>query len=125
MQVKDMMNEVYSLSEDIALSKIAQIMSSKKIGEIVFVSGGKIKGIITEDDIVRNFDKDKKIKEVMTADVKVIEDEESMDKALDMMNDYGVKRLPVVNTDGKLIGIVRLIDVARHAKELEEDYFFD
>ena len=124
MQAKDLAEKAYTTGENISLAKVAQIMSSKKIGEILFLNGGEIKGIITEDDIVRNFEKNKSIKSAMTPKVITIGENESLDNALDLMNNHSIKRLPVLSGNGKLIGILRLIDIARHAHELEDDFFF-
>jgi len=125
MEVKELMKDVYVVNEDMPLHKAAQIMSSKKIGEILFIKNEKIKGIITEDDLVRNFDKDKKIKDIMTTNVIVIKENDPIDDALEIMNKNSIKRLPVLDSGSKIIGIIRLIDIARHAHELEEDFFFE
>lgn len=125
MIVKDLMEEIYVVDDNISLSKAAHIMSSKKVSEIVFVSDGKLKGIITEDDLVRNFDKKGGIKDVMTAKVVVIDESESIDHALNVMSNHSIKRLPVLNKNGKLAGIIRLIDIAKHAEELEGNFFFE
>lgn len=125
MLVKDLMDEVYIVDDNISLSKAAKVMSSKKIGEIVFVSDGKISGIVTEDDLVRNFDKKSGIKDIMTSKVVTITDTDDIDRALSVMNSHSVKRLPVLNKNGKLVGMIKLIDIAKHAEELEEDFFFE
>lgn len=124
MIVKDLMKEVYTIEKDASLAKIAQIMSTKKMGEIVFYDDEKIKGIVTEDDLVRNFDRKKSFVDVMTTKIITIGADESIDRALELMSAKSVKRLPVVSSDGELIGIIRLIDIAKHAGELEEDFFF-
>lgn len=125
MEVSDIMNEVYTIDENVSLSKAAQIMVSKKTGALVFVNGSKIAGIITEDDLVRNFNKNKNVKDIMATKVVTIEEDENIDRALELMNNHGVKRLPVLSKNGKLIGMINIIDIARHAEELEEDFFFE
>ncbi|MEK7070405.1 MAG: CBS domain-containing protein [Patescibacteria group bacterium] len=125
MQVKDLVRNVYTIDEDFPLSKIAQIMCTKKVGEVLFMDEDVIKGIITEDDLVRNFDKGKKVTDVMTTRVITIDENRSIDDALELMNARSIKRLPVVDKKGKMIGVIKLVDIARHSKELEEDFFFE
>lgn len=125
MIVEELMKEVYTVDENVSLLKAAQIMASKKAGALVFVDGNKIKGIITEDDLVRNFNKNAKISSVMTSKVITISANDSVDKALQLMNNRKIKRLPVLSDSEKLVGMVNLIDIARHAEELEEDFFFE
>jgi len=124
MQVSDLMKNVCAIDKVISLSKAAQIMSSKRIGEIVLLNGDKIKGIITEDDLVRNFGSDKNVKDVMTVKVITISGNEGLDKALSIMNMNSVKRLPVIGDSGKLVGIIRLLDIARNVTELDDEFFF-
>lgn len=124
MIVKDFMEKVYTIEKNIPLSKVAQIMSNKNVGEIVFYNDGKVKGIVTRDDLIKNFDKKKNFVDVMTTKIVTINEGETIDDALELMNAKSIKRLPVMNAKGEMVGMVRLIDIARHADELEEDFFF-
>lgn len=125
MLVKNLTKAVKVIEENLSLDKVAKIMSAGKIGEVLFVNDRKLKGIVTEDDLLRNFDKGKKIKDVMTTKIITINEEESIDDALELMNENSIKRLPVTNSAESVVGIIRLLDIARNAYELEGDFFFE
>jgi CBS-domain-containing membrane protein len=55
----------------------------------------------------------------MTRDVKYVFDDEDIDEVAEQMADLQVRRLPVVNRDKRLVGIVSLGDVSRSAKPKE------
>ena len=72
MLVKEIMKRPFVVEKDVSLAEAAEIMSNKGIGSLLFVSGDKIKGIITEGDLIKNFGKHEKISQVMTSKVKAI-----------------------------------------------------
>jgi CBS domain-containing protein len=118
------MKTAHIIEKNLTLSQAAKIMSSNKISAIIYVSKGNIKGILTEKDLVRNFNKNKKIKEIMNPNVITITEEEDINKALELMRHNKIKKLPVVNKN-TLSGIITLTDIAANAEELEEDFFFE
>ena len=61
MLVKDLMKNAYTIDKDISLKEAAGIMSSNGYGSLIFVEEGKIKGIITEMDLLKNFGKEENI----------------------------------------------------------------
>jgi CBS domain-containing protein len=123
MLVKELMRQPYVIEKDISLKEAARIMSSKNIGSLIFASKDKIKGIITERDMLKNFKKNVKVGSVMSKSVITAEPEDNVEDALEEMRQNKVKRLPVVEDD-KLVGIVSLTDIAAHIDELEEAFFF-
>ena len=123
MLVKEIMKRPFVVEKDVSLAEAAEIMSNKGIGSLLFVSGDKIKGIITEGDLIKNFGKHEKISQVMTSKVKAIMPEDGLDRALEVMRENKIKRLPVVN-GGKLVGFITLTDVMANFEALEEDFFF-
>lgn len=124
MLVKDLMKRPFVVEKDVSLAEAARIMSEKNIGSLIFVSGAKIKGILTEKDLIKNFSKGGKIAKIMSTKVVTIEPDESLDMAAAKMRDNKVKRLPVVQ-EGKLVGIVTLTDIIANFEALEEEFFFN
>ncbi len=124
MLVKELMKEIYIVDKDLSLAEAAKVMSSNNLDSLIFYSKDEIKGIISHKDLISNFDKKKKISQVMTQDVITIDSESSIDDALDMMRTNKIRKLPVIE-DGKLVGILTITDIAAHADELEGDFFFD
>jgi CBS domain-containing protein len=125
MLVKDLMKQPLVIEKDISLSEAAKIMSSKDIGSLVFLSNGKITGIVTERDLMRNFGKSEKVSHAMSKKVITVNAEETLDRAAEIMRDNEIKRLPVVDDKEKLVGIITQTDLANHFEALEEDFFFE
>src|SRR3972149_6402852 len=124
MLVKDIMKRPFIVDEDITLAEAADIMSKKGIGSLLFVSGDKIKGIVTEKDLVRDFGKREKISKVMTSNVKTIDSEETLERAAEVMRDNKIKKLAVVEKES-LVGIITASDLLENLEDLEEEFFFE
>ncbi|MCX8158994.1 MAG: CBS domain-containing protein [Candidatus Pacearchaeota archaeon] len=124
MKIRDIMKRPYVIDKDISLKDAAKIMEKKNIGSLIFVAKEKIKGIITERDILKNFGKKTNVSSVMTKSVVSIEPDESIENAVEIMRSKKIKRLPVVS-EGRLIGIVTLTDIAAHYEALEGSFFFE
>ena len=124
MLIRELMKRPFIIEKNISLSEAARMMSEKNIGSLLFMSGGKIKGILTERDLLRNFGKGEKVSEVMTKKVLTITSDEPLDRAMEEMREHKIKRLPVVDA-GKLVGIITLTDLAANFEAVEEDFFFE
>lgn len=124
MLIKEVMKRPLVVEKNISLSEAANIMGKKGIGSLILVSGDKIKGIITEKDLIKNFNKHENISQAMTSKVITIEADEGLDRAAEVMRENKVKRLPVVE-NGKLVGIITLTDIIANFEALEEDFFFE
>ena len=111
------------VEKDISLTEAANIMGAKGIGSLLFVSKDKIRGIVTERDLIKNFSKHEKISQIMTMKVVTAEPDESLDRAAEIMRSNKIKRLPVVS-GGKLVGIITLTDILANFEALEEEFFF-
>ncbi len=117
--VKDIMskNIVAVLPNDTA-EDAAKLMSEHDIGSIPVIAGGKLKGLLTDRDIViRCVSEGKptaytKVSELMTTDVAFVTPEHSIHDAISMMAAERVRRLPVIK-EGFVDGIVSLADIAR------------
>ncbi len=124
MLIKDMMKRPFIVEKDVGLAEAAKIMSEKNIGSLLFMSGNKIKGIVTERDLIKNFSKHEKISQVMSTKVITIGPDENIDRAVEVMRENKIKRLPVVE-NGKLAGIITLTDIMANFEALEEEFFFE
>jgi CBS domain-containing protein len=80
-------------------------------------------GIITDRDIVvraiaEGRGIDTPVSEAMSEGVIRVNEDDSMEEAAEIMSDYQIRRLPVVDSDGKLVGIVSIGDFAVEAADL-------
>lgn len=123
MNVRDIMSRDPSCcTPETNLVECAQIMLRNDVGEIPVVrddDSKQIVGVITDRDIVvravaRNINpSDVKIQEVMTDDLVTVSDDASIDDVGSLMRDRQVRRVPVVDTQRNVVGIVSLADVTR------------
>lgn len=118
------MREAIIIRKDIPLDEAARLMSSKGMNSLLFISEKKLQGIVTERDLLKNFNRKDRISNIMTKKVITIESQEDVQTALEIMKKYNKKRLPVVEK-GKLVGIIGLIDIATNADEIGDGFFFD
>jgi CBS domain-containing protein len=118
MQIKEVMSRnVVLASPRESLSEVAQMMAEKDIGFMPVGDGDKIVGMITDRDMVirgiaAGKGPDTPVSEVMTRDVKYCFDDEDIDHVILNMGENQVRRLPVMNRQKRLIGIVTLADAA-------------
>lgn len=124
MKVREAMKQPFVIEKDMTLREAAKIMSLKQIGSLIFISDEKIKGILTDTDLVRNFSSTGKVSGVMSKNVISIGSNENIEKAAELMRKNAIKRLPVLE-NGKLVGIITITELIAHSDELEEEFFFD
>lgn len=120
------MRKVIIIDDNILLKDAAKIMVSKGIGSLIVVKDDKIKGIITERDIMKNVTRlDVPVKKVMSQRVTSISPDANIEDAADLMIANKVKRLPIVQNN-KLVGIVTMTDVlAHHEGGFDEEFFLN
>jgi CBS domain-containing protein len=109
---------VITCSLDDSITHIAKVMKEKKERRVFVVDKSKkLEGIITTTDLVykalANDSKNLKAKDVMTQEVKSIDIQEDMEKALEIMNDLKTFTCPVTDK-GKLLGLVSYHDLVSY-----------
>jgi CBS domain-containing protein len=126
MKVKEVMNKAFAIDYDTSLKEAAKIMGSRDIGSLVVVDADKIIGILTERDIIKNITRlERKISAIMTNQIVTVNSEEERDNATILMAKHKIKKLPVLDNRGKLIGILTSTDLIAHSDDLNEDFLFD
>lgn len=120
MKVSELMsNTVISISPDASTAAAAKLFSCHNIGSAPVIGGdGKIRGIITDRDIVircvasENDPETTPVKDVMTHGVFGISPDADVREATELMSTEQIRRVPVIE-DGKVIGMVSLGDMAK------------
>jgi CBS domain-containing protein len=118
MKISEVMTrEVRIAGPDHTLAQAATLMAELDSGVLPVANSERLIGMITDRDIaIRGIAKglgpDAKVSEVMTQDVKYCFDDESCADVAKNMGEIQVRRLPVVNRDKRLVGIVSLGDLA-------------
>jgi IMP dehydrogenase len=77
-------------------------------------STGKLKGIITNRDLRFCRDDSLPVVDVMTGDVVVVTGEPTVEKARDKFYESRIEKLPVVDSEGKLTGLITVTDMEKH-----------
>lgn len=118
MIVRDAMTrDVYVANPQHTIREIARVMADIDCGAVPVGANDRLVGMVTDRDIVlravaNGKGPDTRVEEVMTRDVRYCYDDEELEHVTHNMGDQQVRRLPVVNRDKRLIGIVSLGDVA-------------
>jgi CBS domain-containing protein len=112
-----MTREVCISSPNQTLKDAAKMMSDLDIGALPVGSNDRLVGMITDRDIaVRGVAAGKgpagKVRDVMTEAVKYCFEDEDLEHVCQNMADQQIRRLPVLNRDKRLVGIVSLGDLA-------------
>jgi IMP dehydrogenase len=77
-------------------------------------NNGVIKGIITNRDLRFCRDDSLPVTKVMTDELVVVKGEPTVDKAREKFNEYRIEKLPVVDNEGKLTGLITVTDMEKH-----------
>ena len=113
-------NPVCCLPNDM-VAKVAKSMKRKNVGSIPVIDNEKTRklvGIVTDRDLAlkivgKELDaKSTKVEAVMTRKVVTCSAEDDLQKALDAMSEHQLRRIPVVDNDNKILGIIAQADVA-------------
>jgi len=105
------------------LTEAAQMMKGEDAGSLPVVDGGRLVGIVTDRDIViravaEGVDpRGLTVGDVATAHVIAITADQTLDEALALMEQYQVRRLPVIERDDQVVGILAQADVALNVRE--------
>jgi len=109
----------------------AQIMREEDAGRVPVVEGDQLVGIVTDRDIVLRVVAEARdprtvtVGEIASRQLVTIDPEQSVDEAARLMAEHQVRRLPVVEEDGQLVGIVAQADIAlaepRQAVQMPEE----
>ena len=129
MRVQDVMTkDPACVTPGATIREAAQIMQRENVGIIPVVEekGDKrLVGVVTDRDIaIRVVAEGKdpqatKVDEVASREIVTVDPEQNLDEALRLMAQHQVRRLPVVEEDGRPVGILSQADVARAGDDAE------
>jgi CBS domain-containing protein len=116
-----MTREVRMASPEQTICEAARLMAEIDAGVLPVGENDRLVGMITDRDIaVRAVAREKpvttKVREVMSQEVLYCYDDQELDDVAQNMSDEKVRRLPVVNRDKRLVGIISLGDLAKGDK---------
>jgi CBS domain-containing protein len=107
------------------VAEAAKMMKDEDVGLAPVVQGDRLVGTLTDRDIAVRVVAEGRdpastpVSEVASKNVVTVEPQQDLDEALSLMSQHQVRRLPVVEEDGRLVGVVAQADVARSAEHSE------
>ena len=118
-KIRDVMtSDPRTIEPSTTIQEAAKLMRDEDVGPMPIVDNGSLSGILTDRDIVIRVVAEGKdassvtAGEVASRDLVTIDPEQTLDEALRLMAQHQVRRLPVCEEDGKLVGIVAQADIA-------------
>jgi CBS domain-containing protein len=109
--------DVATVGTDESIRKVAHVMRDRNVGAVVVVNAKqKPLGIVTDRDValavaVDEKDPDTPVKDVISSELITIGDDEGIFNATQYIMGYQVRRLPIVDSEGKLVGIITMDDL--------------
>jgi CBS domain-containing protein len=121
MDLRDIMTRnVEVVSAGASLKDAAKKMKDLDVGLIPVCDGDRLKGVLTDRDITIRATADgrdpskTKVSQVMSTDLAYCLEDQEVEEAVSVMEARQIRRLPIVNQDKRLIGIISLADIAVH-----------
>jgi CBS domain-containing protein len=118
MSLKPLMTkEITSLPSTATVLDAAKYMTDMNVGSVIVVDNDKPSGILTDRDIVTRVlsqekdPKTTKIRDIMTSPAVTISEDRDIIDVTRLMAERGIRRFPVVDANGKIIGVITLDDV--------------
>ena len=108
---------------DAPVVEAAKVMRDEDVGLVPVVEGDRLVGTVTDRDIAVRVVAEGRdpqsatVGEIASTELVTVDPQQDLDEALRLMASHQVRRLPVVEEDGRLVGIVSQADVARHGDD--------
>jgi CBS domain-containing protein len=118
--------EVRSIGPEASVYAAAVRMNEGKIGSLVVLQEGRLCGIITERDILQRIVAECRdpgttsVGEVMTTEVVCCRPHTGLDEARGVMKNRRIRHLPVLEEDGRLLGLISIGDLNAHDAHTQE-----
>lgn len=123
MRISDVLNaksttDIVTVSPETTVRQLLELLAEHNIGAaVVSTSSVAVTGIVSERDVVRRLVHgadvlDAPVSAIMTAEVKTVQPDASVDALMLLMSEHRVRHVPVV-VDGQLLGLVSIGDVVK------------
>ena len=118
-KIKEIMHGITLVNQEATILEIAKLMERKGIGSVLVETRNGVNGILTERDILKKVVASgldpsvARAKHVMTKMIKTVGDEADIFEANELFNKYNIRRLPVTDSNGNIIGMLSIRDVTK------------
>lgn len=101
----------------------ARLMKSEDVGSLPIVDGDRLVGTVTDRDLAIRLlaegkSGDTTVGEIASRDLVTIDPQQSLEEAARLMAEHQLRRLPVCEEDGKLVGILAQADIAQSGHDV-------
>jgi CBS domain-containing protein len=111
------------------VAKVAEMMKTKDIGSVPIIENEqnlKLVGIVTDRDLALKIvaegreAKSTKAEEVMTREVVTCQADDDLQTALEAMSEHQLRRIPVIDSNNRIVGIIAQADIATRVDQPEK-----
>lgn len=108
---------VYTVTPDASASDAANLMVTQGVGDVIVVEECKPVGILTDRDLVARVmaagldGKNVRVREIMSSPPVTVPRNEEVGTAIVLMSRHGIRRLPIIDEEGRLVSILTLDDI--------------
>jgi len=107
-----------AITPDTTAQEAARLLKNEDVGSLPIVEAGRLIGVVTDRDlalrvIAEGRELDTPVNEFASKDLATIDPQQSLEEAARLMAEHQVRRLPVVEEDGRLVGMLAQADVAQ------------
>ncbi len=107
-----------AITPETTIREAAQLMKSEDVGALPIVEDGRLTSVITDRDLAiralaDGLEPETQVRELASKDVVTVDPQQSLEEAAGLMAKHQIRRLPVVEEDGVLVGMVAQADIAQ------------
>jgi CBS domain-containing protein len=123
--------EVWSVEPADTVLRALETMAQHNVGAVLVLDGDRLEGIVTERDYARKVklaalgSNETPVSQIMTTAVHTVVPEASVAACMELMTDERVRHLPVVDDDGRLVGVVSIGDIVKAMIAQQRDLIAD
>lgn len=123
MQIKEIMTKgIACVDSKSSAADAARKMKDQNVGTVLVIDGNSVKGLLTDRSITTKAVAEQKdprnvpVTDIMTKKVVGCSENDDLFDALKIMGENKIRRLPVINDQSQLVGIVSLSDIAQEMR---------
>ena len=125
-----MTRDVQLTRPDQPIREAAELMARADVGSLPVSENDRLVGMVTDRDLAlraigMGLGGDTPVSEVMTSDIKYCHDHEDVASVAKNMAELGIRRMPVVDADKRLVGIVALSNIAQSGNQQASESLLD
>jgi CBS domain-containing protein len=107
-----------AITPDTTAQEAARLLKTENIGALPIVEDGRLTAVVTDRDLAvrvlaEGRGAETPVREIASQDLVTIDPQQNLDEAARLMAEHQVRRLPVVEEDGRLVGMLAQADVAQ------------